>query len=183
MKKIIVLCGLILSCGGEMTKEECPGDWYYEDVAGLTICSDGKVDPDEIRYAVQVIEQQTAIRYPEVNNLAELLKEKKVSVYFIDEALAVNCEPVENGVYRCDKDIGGANVDGHRIYVRYNSCLAFTSLGHEILHSIEKYYLNIPDDVDHTVPWLFEIGNPGHQTETVEYKIFLDLYFNVASCQ
>ena len=184
MKKLILITSFaLLSCGeDEGAKIECSGG-HHKDVAGLEICSEGKISTAEIEYMVQVVEQQTAIRYPEVKDLPKALKDHSVKVYFVDDDMAVKCEEIEYDVYRCDSNVSGVNVDGHNIYVRYYPCLAYTSLGHELLHSIESYYLDTPDDVDHTTPWLFEIGNMDNYKDTVEYKIFEISYPNLESCQ
>lgn len=169
-------------CGGTFWVEECPGEWAFN-AGGIFICSEGKLDANEIEYAVQVVEGETSLVYPEVVSLEKTLKDNEVAAYFIDENLALNCELIEHDVYRCEDYLNGVNYGGNHLYVRYHSCLAMTSLGHELLHSIEAYYLNRFDETGHLTPGLFWQSVPGDPGNAVENKIFRELFYNLASCE
>lgn len=181
MKKMLILVLLSASCGGTFWVEECPGDWFFE-AGGLIVCSEGELDPAEVEYAVQITEAETAVRYPEVSNLKDTLKNNEVAAYFVDDDLALDCEKLDENIYRCGDTIGGANYNGEELYIRYHPCLALTALGHELLHSVERYYLDTFFTSDHTTPWLFYQSSP-NQVEAVEHKIFQDLFANLASCE
>ena len=181
MKIIFMALVIILSMScGDDPKVKCNSKFT---AGGLKVCSEKSLSASEVEFAVETVEIQTAERYPEVIGLKETLANYKVNVYFIDDPLAMECEELEHGIYRCDESIGGVNVDGDLIYIRYHPCLAFTSLGHEALHSIEKYYLSGKMIEDHKTPWLFEqAAELGHYPDTVEYQVFVEIFNNVASC-
>ena len=173
---IVALC----ACGRtDVPEVNCN---YKFNAGGLKVCSEGELSPAEVEFAVQATEEQTALRYPQVVGLKETLEHNKVNVWVVDDPLAMNCEELEQGIYRCDKYIGGVNVDGDVIYVRYNSCSAYIPLGHELLHSIEKYYLPDIPHGDHETPWLFMQNYHDNPRDTVEFKIFMELFENVPSC-
>lgn len=176
---LVSIAILMLSCGEEEPTIKCKQEFT---AGGLKVCSEADVSADEIERSVQIVEEQVKERYPEVSNLKDKLKNKKVHIYFIDDPLSMECSEIEHGIFRCDKHISGVNVDGDVIYVQYYKCLAYTSMGHEILHSIEKYYLGDIPHGDHATPWLFEQADWDHYTETVEYQIFVEQFLNLDSC-
>jgi len=181
--KFSILIILLASCNaGTVSVIANTNCRYNFHAGGLEICSEQSLDPQEIEYAVQVVEEQTALKYPQVVNLAGTLEENGVSVYITDDPLSLNCEEMALGVYRCEDHIGGVNFSGLLIFVRYDVCSAFIPLGHELLHSIEQFYLNDIPHGDHETPWLFEQNYHDSPRDTVEFKIFMELFENVPSC-
>ena len=181
MNKLFLALAAItaLSCGDDKAEIKCMDEFS---AGGLKVCSEGPLSAEEIEYTVRVVEEKTAERYSQVSNLKEKLKNHKVHIYFIDDPLSMECKELEHGIFRCEKHISGVNVNGDVIYVKYHKCLAYTSVGHEILHSIERYYLGDIPHGDHATPWLFEQADWEHYTETVEYKIFVEQFLNLDSC-
>ena len=177
MKKVLLLITLLLSmsCGGAIVIPECT---YLFEVDGVTICAGNEVDPVEISKTIKWVEEKTQVHYPQVTNLANTLAKNNVWIFFLDIEgyLATNCfETLFEGVYVCDQIINGQNRDGIVLLSRYHSCLAYTALGHEILHSVEIFYLkDIAGDLhDHMTPYLFEEWGQANNKfyETVERQV------------
>ncbi len=143
MKVVISVLALIFitGCMGRLTVEGCK-----ERVAGLCINSEHEILLDEINYAVQVIEEEARVSYPEMEDFSTVLDENFVTVDFTDKALAQKCEEIGYDVYACEQNIGGVNFNGKDIVLEWHKCLAFTSFGHELLHSVEMLMLDIWDE-------------------------------------
>ncbi|MHA2280177.1 MAG: hypothetical protein ACXAC5_04805 [Promethearchaeota archaeon] len=166
MKQLVI--GLLLitaSCKGEA---ECSSDWFK--AAGLEICdNDLGVSSDEVEYAVDVLENNTSSRsrYSDVTGLKKTFKDNQIEVIFTDQGIATGCEQVDGwgDIYYCDRFTIGVNLDGVRIYVKYNDCLSRTAFIHELLHSIEYFYLNVEDKNAHNTPEFFvKVGQESGNT-------------------
>lgn len=165
----------LASCGKSY---DCDSPDFH--TAGLDVCAKGlSVVPEHVELAVQFVEQRTQEVYPEVVETAKKYNNKGVLVVFLDSDLSVECEEIENGIYKCKQHIGGANTNwGRKMFVKYHKCLAFTSLPHELLHSIEEFYLG-GYSKDHETPEMFvqDAENQGIEyQETIEWKAENDLY-------
>jgi hypothetical protein len=173
-----------ISCGGI---ELCESGETYK-ISGLNICDNGfDILPEDIEHTVSVLEQETNIRYPEISNLKRIFNNNNVTVTFTDAALATNCQQIEgtnNRVYACERSLGGFNENGNTLYVRYNDCLAYSSLSHELLHSIEFYYLDIKNGANHDTPFFFirRDGVVEENLETIEFKTTSILVRTLEKC-
>ena len=177
MKNKFILFFTLFACGAdESNKINCT---YEFKAGGLNICSEDEINPDEIEYAVQIVQEKTAEKYPQVVDLKNTLSENNTKVYFINDNLNIDCEKIKQDIYRCHDNMGGINIE-KEIYVIYNNCLGKTAFAHEILHSIEIYYLS-------------DVAVGGHQTVdfftqtygvgAVEHKIWTELMNNLESCK
>jgi hypothetical protein len=169
---------LVASCG--MEEAECTSEWF--EAAGLKICdNDLGVSADEVKLAVETLESDLTSRerYTHITNLEDTFKKKNIEVIFTDEDLGINCRKVDEWgqIYYCERTPYGVNIDHVRSYVTFNECLAWTALVHELLHSIEYFYLGVEDGGNHDTPEFFIIGQDNiydkvHTVEyTVEYKL------------
>lgn len=173
MKYLIVLSLLLTSCG--------PGrvwscDFY---TAGLCVSSALEVDPAEIEQVVRTVEYFSN-QYYDVKNLPRMLEKHKVALYMTNQQLVDDCRDLGADVYICD-DISGVNFDGDQMYVEYyGGCLAWTALAHELLHSVDRYYLGGPHG--HSTPYMFdEWGDDPNLT--IERRAFIFLRNTLNSCK
>lgn len=171
------------------SEELCqPSDLKF---GGLCIQKGFDIQEEDINRVVSVTELETQRYYSEVINTVDRFKKEKIRVEFIDGNLAVDCEKYEKGVYECEDYILGVNYDAHMIYVSYDSCLGNTALAHELLHSIEHFYLDVAFDKDesndHSTPWLFvqslDIMDNIDILDIVEIRIFVELICTLDKCQ
>lgn len=168
MKPVSILFLLsVAACGGSLN---LAGDCFH--AGGLDVCSqvDGAVSPTDISILVSIVEEEVQRVYPEVTNLVKTLEDHDVSVLFVTGGLAVGCVELQRDIYQCAKLAAGVNVDGDAIFVslRAEGCLAVMSLGHELLHSVEAYYLG-GFSQDHSTLWLFRAGTPTDETSIEDF--------------
>ena len=168
---------VLSACG----KYACESDTF--ETSGLVICHNNlDVKRHEVDRAVDLLELELNKVYPKINNIASKFREKDVMVVFLDENLAVDCEEIDRGVYICEKYAGGVNVDSNTLYVGWHPCLGFTAFPHELLHSVENFYLDIKDGSKHDTPYFFaEETDP--YTESIEYKVEDTLQNELDRCQ
>lgn len=170
---------LSASCGGTIVLPGTCGE-----TSGLTVCSEGLIDLYEVNALIEILEDKTQEIYPEINNIAEAFEKRKVNVHLIKDKLAMGCEEIEHGIYRCEEHIGGVALDGQTIYVEYHECLAYTSFAHELLHAIEYAYLG-GSEGDHDAECMFAQGAERQgksYKETIEYKTNAELFYSTDSC-
>ncbi len=169
---LISLFLLLTNCGGDGTAFT---DFCLErfDAGGMDICSEFETSsylPTLIDDLTDLVEAEAQVYYPEVINLREMLADKNVTVTLIDDSLSINCAPIHNNIDRCEGTLSGFNRGGKDITVSYVSCNSMSTLGHEILHSVEQYYLGglTPE---HTTSDMFDETNGGEKIETQVRKI------------
>lgn len=173
MKYALLLMPLLASCG--------PGrvwscDFY---TAGLCVSSALEVDPAEVEQVVEAVED-VSNQYYRVKNLPQTLDKHDVRVIMTDRHLASDCKHIDADVYVCDA-LGGVNFGGTKLYVEYyGGCLAYTALAHELLHSVDRYYLGGPHG--HSTPFMFEQAADDPEL-TIERKVFRLLLKTLPSCQ
>jgi hypothetical protein len=172
MKQLmIVLLLTVASCGrGEVP---CNSGWF--DAAGLRICdNDLGVSSDEIELAIDILEEDltSRTRYTNIVDLRGTFKDNDIEVIFTDKDIGVNCERVDEwgDVYYCERAVSGVNLDHVRNYVIFDECLGRTSFIHELLHSIEYFYLDIEDGSEHDTPEFYILlkDTPEVRANTVE---------------
>jgi hypothetical protein len=187
MSKInmFVLISMLCGCGAE---DLCQAsDLKF---GGLCIQEGFDIQEQDINRMMEVIETETQYYYPEVVNIVDKFAEEKIRVEFIDGNLAFNCEEYERDVYECDDYIYGINYDSHMIYVSYNECIGNTALAHELLHSIDHFYLGAKYDKDksndHSTPWLFteyiDIEENINILDIVEIRVAVNLMCTLEKC-
>lgn len=187
MKAIIPFL-LLASCGEPF----CENPDF--EVAGLKICTDDPVDPEEIEIVVRVTEEKTKKIYsysPIPSNTFEDYRRSDIRIQFINEALVADCKKLEGGMYRCEKSVSGMMMtqgsDMYRVYVRYIKCLANTSLSHEMLHVLEDLYLGGPQGENgHSAPYMFQQDAKKQGIliqDTIELKIYEETKPLLKSCQ
>jgi hypothetical protein len=179
-KALFVLLLTTTSCGYADIK--CREEFY---AAGIGICSEKPLDRQEIEYSVGVLEEKVAEVYPQVSNLPAMFDKHWVNVFFVNDLLAAECEEIDDGISRCEDFIGGVNTDnGITIYVAYYPCLADTSFSHELMHSIETFYLKGVDKIGHGPPQFYmqDYDTLQGKRNTVEFKTDYTIFMNVNSC-
>lgn len=175
MKYVIIFLLLFINGCGESS--ECV---YQFEAGGLTACTPQPLDSDEITRTVELVELEVQKHYPQVTNLSKSLREFDVWVHFIDTEgdLALGCDNTQfEDLYVCDKTITGHNKGGSLLIVQYRECLGYSSLAHEIIHSVEFFYLmDIIEDINsHMTPHLFTSSGPGSVEELVESQMIEEL--------
>jgi len=140
----IFLLLFVASCGKDEAR--CTSEWF--EAAGLKICdNDLGVSSDEVELAVDILENDltSRVRYVYVTELKKTFEEEGIEVIFTDKGIGVDCEEVDEWgeIYYCEASVHGVNIDHVRNYVVYHDCLAWTALVHELLHSIEYFYIDI----------------------------------------
>ena len=158
---------------------------------GLCIQKGFDIQEEDINCMMEVIETETRYYYSEVTNIVNKFEKEKIRVEFIDGNLAMGCEKYEKDVYECDDYISGVNYDAQMIYVSYDSCIGNTALAHELLHSIDHFYLGEVFDKDesndHSTPWLFveylDIEGDVDILDIIEIRIFVNLVCTLEKCQ
>lgn len=141
-------------------------DEFY--AGGMYICSEQPVEdylPGLIDNLVVEVEQQVQVYYPEVTDLRDMLSDNGVQVSLIDNVMAKDCEPLHDGIFRCDKALSGINSGGNTIVVYYRACGSLITLGHEILHSIEEHYLSGMSHGHSTPNFFYESGTSSIEKE------------------
>lgn len=148
--------------------------------AGLKICSDYDTDPAEVEFIVNTVIEQAAIRYPKLLDVdfQSDLEYYNVRVAILDDHLVTGCRKINHrqggeAVYACEDNLGGINFNGDAILIEGNrSCLSWSALDHELLHTINLFYLD-RDGSGHGAPWMF-IQDSGFQSidpqETIELR-------------
>lgn len=161
------------------------------EAAGIKICTDDPVDPEEVKTIVRIMEEKVREVYPQVpSDTFGDYKRNNIRVQFVNASLGRDCEELGDGVHQCESPIGGSMIQGfniYRIYIRYHKCLASTSLDHELLHVLEYLYLDGPQGKDdHSTPFMF-IQDAKEQgiliQDTIELKIYADMKPLLDSCQ
>ena len=172
MNKAALLLVLLASCGKGKVH------WCDFFTAGLCVSSVNIVEPLEIEQTVEALEYFTQEYYPKVSNLTQKFEKHNISVYLTDRNLVKDCSNIYDEVEMCD-NIAGVNIGGSKIYVEYfGGCLAFSSLAHELLHSIDTYYLDGPHG--HSTPYFF---TRKYKKDAIEYKTYYHLLRVLKSCE
>lgn len=159
-------------------------------LGGLCIQKGFDVREGEINAMIDVLETTTQKHYPEVVDIAGKFRDEKVRVEFTKDDLALHCEKYEKDVYQCKDLVLGVNYGGHHIYLSYDECLGDTALSHELLHSIEQFYLGVKSDKDksndHLTPWLFMESLPEDEWaslfDVVEVRAMITLRCTLERC-
>lgn len=156
MRSIILFCLVLVSCA-----ENYPCEYY---VAGMCVSDlTHSMSPAQIERVVEIVEKKANQRFDWVINLPYALEGENTHLIFTAEPYARGCEETTaDGVYICERWINGYNVwDGENTEIRVaaqtpGSCRALTTLGHELLHSIERIYmLPRPNGEPHDYPNFF----------------------------
>lgn len=181
MKQVLMLAVILLGACGDDGSDKIVCEYIP---SGLCIDTRGlQVSLDEIEYMVGVLEEQIQFFYPEISNLPEAFKNLEATVTFIDGDLALDCSRVPNspeGLEVC-RNIGGVNYLYHNMFVEYHRCLSWTALGHELLHSVENYYLGV-DDARHDTEWFFDQSRNGSGPIHIESRVRNATIYNLPSC-
>lgn len=186
MKYIVVF--VFLFCSACLVlPEPCNDSAVIGEFGNITVCSD-TIIPEGIEHAISVVEEKTQVYFPEVDDLIGVLDHNEITIYFIDSIMNTDCVEVGPGLYTCDKRVAGVNYSGRVIYVSYNErnkCLANSSFGHEVIHSIQVFFDMVGHAESH--PWpLFALGAAEAEedaTLSVEYLVFYQLMDDLPSCQ
>lgn len=173
----------------------CAGDFCEDpdfEAAGLKICTDSYVDPEEIAIVAKIVEQKVREVYPQVpTHTFRDYKRNDIRVQFVDEFLAIGCDSVGDGVYTCETIAGGVTTETafniYKIRIYYNECLIRSSFDHELLHVIEFLYLDGPQGEEfHSRPYMFKLGAWKKQgipiQDTIEQKIYEEARPILQSC-
>lgn len=157
MKLLILLFVLLLEgCGGYAFDCE-----IEISAGGMNICFENEkqnlgISKQMIEETVYIVQEETRKHYPQVTNLKYRLDQAGTDVFFTTKDLAQDCKrprwDIPN-ISICD-GIGGFNTNGNFIVVKYYGCGSLKLLEHEILHSIEIFYLNDFTN-DHKMPYMF----------------------------
>ena len=182
MKKLLILCSLTIlcACGGEV-----PVCNPSNIAAGSCINTNGlDVSLEEIDTLAEVLETKIQERYPYIENITTAFSNLDLTVTFIDKSLEIECKHIKHapGSLKSCTLIGGVDYNYRNIYVRYYPCLAYTSLAHEFLHSVEYYYLGV-NNSEHDTAWFFRQHYPDDQTVTIEYRTMIEARKDLQSCQ
>jgi len=179
-----VICLMQYGCGEDLCQKS---DLHY---GGLCIQKGFNIAKDEVETLVAVTEAEVQRYYPEVVDIKNKFKDEQIRVEFIDGLLAMDCDNYEKDVYVCEHYIGGVNYNAHHIYVEYDECLGATALAHELLHSIDDFYLDAVydnnEENDHDRPWFFTnyldtIGED-RSLEIIDVRIGINLLCTLNSC-
>lgn len=186
MRYLVLSLLLVASCG----KGEAPCNSKWFDAAGLKICdNDLGVSSDEVELAVDILESDLNSRdiYSDITGLRKTFADNNTEVIFTDKDLAVNCEEVDEwgGISFCEKDVWGVNINWERIYIHFDDCLAWTAFIHELLHSVEHYYLDVQDGSKHDTPEFFVQGwkTVYENSITVEHTANATLRDSLSRCE
>jgi hypothetical protein len=182
---ILVLTLSVTACSS-WYNPEC---LYRFNAGGLDVCSPYYIDPVEIEQVVRITQEEVQKYYPQVTNLEDKLSLNAVIAHFVDGLLLNNCVETQiPGQYICDDPADGKNFFSSVILVSYRDCLGSTALAHEILHSIEFFYM-LYEDINvasHMTPhlftdWALEVKKP--VLDTVEVRVRDRLRAELPSCQ
>ena len=125
---------------------------------GLTVCvqREEPVDPAVVEAIVATTELEVGRWWPKVTGLAAMLESKGVTLTIVDQVLAYRCSQLNGipGLYTCADQFSGANYGGAEIYVFSQGCVGWSALGHELMHSIEAFYLD-GLTTNHSTEYLF----------------------------
>lgn len=157
MRTILVLLLSLTAC----TEEKMYVCEYY--AAGMCVADEThSIDPAQVERVVEIVESVVSQRFDWVTNLPYALEGENTRLIFTDEPYAQNCLEIEDGMYRCEKWVSGYNAwDGETAEIRAfvpapGSCTALSTLGHEILHSIERMYMLPRENAQsHDYPYFF----------------------------
>lgn len=180
MKAIVSILALVFitGCPGRLLVEDCK-----ERVAGLCLNSPHEILLDEISYAVQVVEEEARKNYPEMDDLSTVLHKNSVIVNFTDDYLAGKCEEIGYDIYRCEQGVNGVNFNGKDIVLEWRKCLALTSFGHELLHSVEMLMLGIWDEEHIESGLYYESATiKEDKFKVAEYLVRQRLFQDLESC-
>lgn len=142
-------------------------DAPYTRIRGMKICAPEPYPDGDIERVFDEMERQVMDWYQHVEDIPQELKKHDVFVRFIDAAMSMECERVEGSTYLCENHIGGRN-HGRNIYVAWSPCLKHTRFVHEVLHSVERYYLGGTSS-RHDTPGFF--GNGGVEWAANELEL------------
>ena len=157
MQKYLALV-LLAGCG----EVPCFNSFY---TAGMLVCYDHpsqqeseQVSAQVIEDLVQITEEETQVWFPEVKNLTDVLASHYVELTFTHALMGFNCSAYYGNtqITQCERRIEGFNNNGTAIVVRYEDCKANYIIGHELLHSVEAFWLG--GMTDHITPDLWEKG-------------------------
>lgn len=190
MKYFLIIFFLLFTfgCGDERIQFECS---HKYNIDGISVCS---IKPIKIKQVIATIEWTSSYAkyyYPQVGNLLEDLKKKEAKLYFTkgDVYLAKNCKETEfDDLHECELVIGGQNRNhGTTIISKYHECLGGTALVHELLHSIEIFYIKdiAGDRNDHMTPYFFYDWGKLHNKvpETVEHMGVYTQVYRFPECE
>lgn len=144
-----------------------PQEFSYEE-GGLLINTPHTIQSGIVEDIVQIVEEEVSIRYSQVTNLKETLENNLVIVDITDDHIFLNCSRYQENVFTCNDMAQGINIGGTKILIEHDPCLGYSSLPHELLHSIEFLY-NIGtfnNILYHTNPYMF-----GFTPDTIEFKV------------
>jgi len=180
MKYLLPIFLITASCGDWYF---CETEWY--EVAGLQVCDNGyDVWNYEIKQAVETLQEHITTYYPEVIEIEETFSKHQVDLTFTEKTMAMECKKIRTNVYACDRIHTAVNIDGLSIYALYDECLADTPLVHELLHSIEEFYLD-GATLKHITPYLFphKESTPSGSEYSVENIVNNELRMVLNRCQ
>jgi len=187
MKKIFVLFFFfsLQACENQF----CTSENYDFFVDGVPVCNDSNFSfsPEDISKTFDIVAKQVERKYPELENIRERMLEKIDFIYFSETGFAQDCSKIYLGdsTQECELFPTGLNYGGKEIFLGsiYSYCLATTSLGHELLHSVE--YAFFDSGSNHERPFFFEqfYGYDINLVkETIEHQIFLESLEALPAC-
>lgn len=180
MKKLIILfVGVLASCG--RAYDPCLSDTFIS--GGLEVCHNNlPISPGDIELGVNLLQKAINIYYPDITNIEDTFEQEIVKVIFLDAYLSYSCIDIDSGVNICSQHIGGIAIDGAKtLYVQYKPCLGNSSFQHELMHSVEKFYLGNGDPTHSTEH--FFIQKSSNPRSTIEYIANTNLRGLAESCK
>lgn len=134
---------------------------FTHSVNGIDLCVDHGIDihnPDMVLDIIDIVESNASTYY-NVTGLQKTLAEHQLFIILTDRTIVGDCttithhESVET-IQVCETNYGGFNNQGNFIVVKYQPCLGATHLAHELLHSIQRYYIGESGN-DHSTAMMF----------------------------
>jgi hypothetical protein len=132
------------------------------EAGGMTFCSEVPL-PDYmaegVEETVKIVELEAQKYYPNVANFRMDLQLNQAHVMIIareETVLVQDCYVYSGDILRCRKGIGGfTDYTGTDTVVQWMSCGSLATLGHELIHTVEAFYINGPT-ADHSTPFLWD---------------------------
>lgn len=165
---LILILLATCSCGEELM---CLHGHYTDNYGVCVISNEHSISLQEVEVVIdlakkRIIEQDSDLTEAQLNGVFE---EYYVSVEFVPNHYKIMHEGEEcTGICHYDNIKNEFN-----IYVRYDDCLGYTSLGHEILH---MFLIHAKNDYSHQLPWFEHYVKWSYELlrHTVEFNIDRD---------
>lgn len=143
MRYFALLAVCLMGCGNMYV--DCT---YAMQAGGMSICFDyipeAIPDPQQVEDVVAYTEEAAQTYYGRVGNFRQVLQDLGMFVQVTKGNLVAKCDKMAPSISAC-RNINGFNHRGHYIAIEAyyrDSCLMWTALSHELLHTIDMLYID-----------------------------------------